>query len=498
MLHRENRGGPFMNRLLILLLTVIFSVGVGASEFSWQTDHTDTSLVVKLVVKPGGSVYSESIIFNITDANGNKLVPDIAPEKLEAYGEGKWIWRFKGEAPFDGEVEYQGCGKNSEGDEICYPPAKIKFHSYRMGAKKSDVDKTANIPQFKVVKSTSGYMDKDKFLAFLGKETSGATIATSILSMEVMFIIALLGGIALNLTPCILPMIPINLAIIGASGSGYKKGFLRGLCYGSGMAFAYGILGVTVILSGAPFGSLNSSYLFNFIIAGVFIFLAVAMAGFVNFDLSRFRRFDVSKLGKTREVTAFLMGGVSALLAGACVAPVVVSVLLFATSSYNAGYTPALFLPFVLGIGMALPWPFAGAGLAVLPRPNGKVMNIVKTTFAVIILATGIYYIYTGWQLLPGKSSTEAEFIKLEKALTESRKSGKAVLIDFWAPWCKNCIAMENNVLNIPEVKNQTAQYIFVKFNAQDIRDKRVQKLLEYCKVPGLPGYVVAEPAESR
>ena len=99
-------------------------------------------------------------------------------------------------------------------------------------------------------------------------------------------LLTLVGGLGLNLTPCVLPMIPVNLAIIGADGAGRTAGFRRGLAYGIGMAAAYGILGVVVILTGARFGELNSSSLFNFVIAAVFAVLAAAMFGAFNLDFS--------------------------------------------------------------------------------------------------------------------------------------------------------------------------------------------------------------------
>ena len=84
---------------------------------------------------------------------------------------------------------------------------------------------------------------------------------------------------------------------------------------------------------------------------------------------------------------------IAALLAGACVAPVVIQVVLFSSNLYATGTSIALALPFVLGLGMALPWPIAGAGLASLPKP-GAWMVRVKQAFGVVILATAVYYGY--------------------------------------------------------------------------------------------------------
>ena len=96
------------------------------------------------------------------------------------------------------------------------------------------------------------------------------------------------------------------------------------------------------------------------------------------------------------------MGAVAALLAGACVAPVVIQVVLFSSNLYATGTTLALALPFCLGLGMALPWPFVGAGLASLPKP-GVWMVRVKQAFGVFILATAVYYGYQAYTLFANR-----------------------------------------------------------------------------------------------
>ena len=82
-------------------------------------------------------------------------------------------------------------------------------------------------------------------------------------------LLVLLGGLALNLTPCVLPMIPINLAIIGAGAQAGSRarGFFLGATYGAAMALVYGVLGLIVILTAGTFGTINSIPWFNLGIA---------------------------------------------------------------------------------------------------------------------------------------------------------------------------------------------------------------------------------------
>ena len=102
--------------------------------------------------------------------------------------------------------------------------------------------------------------------------------------------------------------------------------------------------------------------------------------------------------GKSQSLVAFSLNGMAALLAGACVAPVVISVLLLSTQLYSKGAVVGLLLPFLLGLGMALPWPFAGASLTFLPKP-GQWMKWVKYSFGVLILVFSFYYGHLAYNL---------------------------------------------------------------------------------------------------
>lgn len=317
----------------------------------------------------------------------------------------------------------------------------------------------------------------------------------------------LLGGLFLNLTPCVLPMIPVNLAIlgVGAQGSSRARGFGLGAAYGAGIAVVYGVLGLVVVLSGSQFGALNSMPGFNAAIAVLFLLLGLAMFDVIQIDLTRFQGGGGAPSRRGSYAAAVGMGGVAALLAGACVAPVVIAVLLLSGSLYAAGATVGLALPFVLGLGMGLPWPLAGAGLAWMPRP-GPWMSWVKYGFGVFIMALALYYASVavrGWNGSHRAETTDDGVLHLSAdrgpvawaaVMTQAHASGKPVFVDFWATWCKNCEAMEASTFRKTDVRKDLTEFVVVKCQAERPNDAATRATLEHFGVKGLPTYVVLKP----
>lgn len=343
-------------------------------------------------------------------------------------------------------------------------------------------------------------MNSNDFIAFLGKTKKDEGLFGKSL-LAIIFII-LIGGLGLNLTPCVLPLIPINLAIIGAGAkaSSKTKGFILGTVYGLGMALAYGGLGVAVILTGSKFGTINSYPSFNFAIAGIFVVLALAMFDIIIIDFSKWKsKKGVKEEQRGKFFTAFFMGIIAALLAGACVAPVLISVLLYSNSLYAAGNKVALLLPFLLGVGMALPWPFAGASLSLLPKP-GAWMVKVKYFFGVFIILMAAYYGYLGYELLSENKVSTSEISHegwtsdIEKGLSTALKEKKPVIIDFWATWCKNCITMDKTTFKDKKVIKALEKYTKIKYQAEKLDQMPEKEVLDYYKVQGLPTYIILKP----
>ena len=341
-----------------------------------------------------------------------------------------------------------------------------------------------------VARLAHGFMEPAEFLAFLnGADQTAAGALPSSLAILPFFL--LLAGLAMNLTPCVLPMVPVNLIIIGRS-------WRRGVAYALGMVLSYGALGLAAALGGLAFGVIQGSAWFNAFVATVFAVLSLSMFGVFNIDFSRYRPMaEKSSVFSRRSSLLFplFMGALCAVLAGACVAPVLVSVLLLTADLYARGESAALLLPFLVGGGMALPWPFLAAGLNVLPKP-GAWMKVVNRIFGVVILGFACYYGFLAARGLFLKKSEET-YVNVSVEATPStisdklRSAKRPVLVDCWATWCKNCSAMEERTLSTSAVRKALEKFTVIRLQAEDIGELKRQSGFE--NVKGLPAFLIFE-----
>jgi thioredoxin:protein disulfide reductase len=495
---------------------------------------------VSIFVPPDHVVYADH--FHFESLQGDALTPVALPPAATAVDKATGKERAMYDQPFYADldaahlggtgflVKLQGCSNSA-----CFFPEK---HYFQLGTDGTcaEVDAPAapaaevtaaadwqgSAKGFKVLGQQTGYLKSGEFVEFLQKAKTGQLgqgndplAKYKQAGIVVTMLLILLGGMGLNLTPCVLPLIPINLAIIGAGKAAHtrKAGFLHGAAYGLGMSLAYGGLGLVIVLTGAKFGTLNSSVWFNVIISVIFVLLSLAMFDVFHIDFSRFdkglgkQESKAAHHTKSKWLVAFTLGAIAALLAGACVAPVVISVLLMAANFYAKGLVVGLALPFLLGLGMALPWPFMGASLSFLPKP-GKWMVWVKYVFGVLILVFAGYYGWLAYGLAKshgaqtslaaagtGKTVANANEL-LAAALNEARATKKPVFLDFKASWCKNCEAMDATVFNQPEVQKSLGDFVVVQYPAERPNESPAKEVLDRFGVLGLPTYVVLQPEQ--
>ncbi|MEO1766635.1 protein-disulfide reductase DsbD [Thiobacter aerophilum] len=204
-------------------------------------------------------------------------------------------------------------------------------------------------------------------------------------------------GLLLALTPCVFPMIPILSGIIVGQGKQLTKmqGFVLSLAYVLGMAVTYAIAGVVAGLSGA----LISSALQNPWVLGafalIFVALALSMFGFYelqmpNFIQSRFTE-KANQIKGGNLTGVFVMGVLSAVIVGPCVAAPLAGALLYIGQTRDVWLGG--FALFAMALGMGVPLLLVGvAGGALLPRA-GAWMNAVKAFFGVMLLGVAIWLV---------------------------------------------------------------------------------------------------------
>jgi len=526
------RWGIFLTALITLV-----AQAQGEQPYNWSHSVDGERLAVDVAIPSNAYLYAGQTSVELTPSADLKTAPVSHPhtddfgttDVYEGAHTHRWIYSIDSKKAYSITIHYQGCGTPDSGSAVCYPPAT---ESFIFNPEQESISLRANettenvVPQprreavvlkesldngtldelldrFETIRTDGGMKNAEEFLLFLDVDQVAMSSARYLEGKGAfgMILAVLFFGMLLNLTPCVLPMIPVNLAIIGAGSvaANKRQGFIRGGVYGLGIALSYGSLGVFAVLTGSKFGTLNASPVFNFIIAVVFIILALAMFDVLSIDLSRFgSRFGISNEKRGRLIPAFTMGVVAALLAGACVAPIVIAVLLQATTVYAGGNPFGLLLPLLLGLGMALPWPIAGAGLTVLPKP-GMWMVKVKHGFGILIILFAAYYAYLGVKLLPRSSSghsTEAAIAEFEIALEEALENDQMVFIDFWASWCKNCLQMNATTFKNPDVVERLHNFKEIKFQAEKPGDLEIKAILDRYNFPGLPGYVILKPKQ--
>ncbi len=212
----------------------------------------------------------------------------------------------------------------------------------------------------------------------------------------IIFVLAFLAGILTSFTPCIFPMIPITLAVLGNESEkrSRKENFLVSCIYVLGIATTYSILGLAAASSGTLFGaSLGNPYVLS-VVCFVFLAMSLSMYGLYDIQMPAWVRHKFGRKVSTgnKHLTIYLTGLFAGIVASPCVGPVLVTILAYVATHQNKLLGFSLLFTYALGLGLI----FLALGLSnqftrLLPR-SGIWMNAAKFLLGSLMLSAFYYY----------------------------------------------------------------------------------------------------------
>jgi len=394
-----------MKRVMQIIISLLIWAGtIGAADFLMPDQafkpyaKVNENDQIQAGIKLGDAIYlyADKVKIELADADGITIKEIISP-KSEILHDEK-VYRkspeflinldkensIQGRKDFKVKISYQGCSEQG----LCYEPYTKEFPiSVDTSKITTSGLKTLKQPEIKVDKAVAS-----KEAGSAKSETD--MIADTIKDSSFLIVLAtfFVFGLLLSLTPCVFPMIPIISGLIISQGEGLttKKAFFLSLVYVLAMAVAYTIAGVLAGLFGSNLQAALQTPWVIYSFSAIFVALALSMFGFYELKLPDSLVAKVS--GNSNRGGVFgvaIMGFLSALIVGPCVAAPLAGALVYIGQTGDALLGGAALFTMSLGMGVPLILVGVSAG-KFMPKP-GAWMRLVNAIFGIMMLAVAIW-----------------------------------------------------------------------------------------------------------
>ena len=397
-----------------------------------------------------------------------------------------------------GVVEAQACN-----NQLCLPPAEVAFSVPLGAASPANGNPGPG--------ATLGAASPESPAPAATRNSPGVPDGFGAAGLLLQLAIVFLAGLALNLTPCVYPLIPITVGFFAAQKpESHGRAWLLAFTYVLGMSATYSALGVLAALSGRLFGSAMQSPWVVGLIVVVLLALAASMFGLWELKVPAWA--SRASGGRSGLAGALLMGLVVGLVAAPCIGPFVLGLLTYVGQKQDVWLGLALF--FTLSLGLGFPYLLLGRFTGALDRlPNSGVwMTGVRQLFGVLLIALAGYFLrpllphpagdmlfagllvagglyllvvarpgndqpwidrlmrlastavlLAGVLLMPAKGrkgSGEVTWGPYDEASVQRAiSSERPVVLDFYATWCVPCKELDERTFGDPDVAAHLADF---------------------------------------
>jgi thiol:disulfide interchange protein DsbD len=418
-------------------------------------------------------------------------------------------------------LKYQACN-----DNVCLPPKTItaEFSAAAVA--------TAAVTPAATQTPNAGFValaNAPRNAAPASDDRLASTFAAS--GLPLTLLIVFLGGLALNLTPCVFPMIPITMGFFAMQSDGRRsRRFALASLYVLGIVIMYSSLGVVAALGGKMFGAWLQAPAVQIGFAALMLVLASSMFGAFDIGVPQF--IANRAMGRAGLAGALTMGLLVGIVAAPCVGPVVVSLITLVASVGKPVIGFVMFAALALGLG----FPYL-VMLNALPRP-GEWMVHVKKSMGFVLVAMAVYFlrplIGETWfhygvaaSLLVGAAylffaamrspqarslrfacaalllvggvafaipansgKSEVSWQRYEASMIGAPATKQPTVIDFYADWCIPCKELDAKTFSDDRVASELKRFKRVKANLTVADDPKTKELSKQYSIVGVPTIV--------